>query len=406
MSKQPGILRRTLSKAILAAANVSIEELVRELRGETSAAGKAVTVDTAMQIATVNTCVRIISQTVASLPLHIYKRLDAGGRDKWPQHPLYRLLNSRPNVWQTSMEWREQAMAFLLLRGNSYSAILRHGDDIIDDLIPLAPDRVTVIQLPDYSLSYHYMRPNGGIIDFPQRDVLHLRGLSTDGIKGRSVITDARDLFGSALAASEYGSRLLRNDATPGLSLETPNKLSDAAYKRLKEDWDAQHAGSSNAGKTAILEEGLKATKISMTADEAQFLQTIQAQRSQIAGWFGVPLFLLSFNENTQTFASSEQFMLSFVQHTIRPWLVRIEQTLHNQLFSAPGTYYPEFNIDGLLRGDIKTRYEAYARGINWGFLSPNEARERENMNSRDGGDNFLEPTNMRLAGEVVQEDK
>jgi len=405
MSRRENFIKRGIRKAILAAANISLEDLVRELRDGDSGAGKAVTVDTAMQIATVNTCVRIIAQTVASLPLHIYKRIDSGGRERWPAHPLYRLLNSRPNVWQTSMEWREQMVALLLLKGNYYGAKLLHGDFIIDDIIPLDPDRMKVEQLPDYSLKYTYSRQDGSLKVFAQDEILHIRGLSTDGVKGRSVISDARELFGSALAASEYGAKLLRNDATPGLTLETPNKLSDAAYKRLKEDWDAQHAGSSKAGKTAILEEGLKATKVSMTADEAQFLQTIQAQRSQIAGWFGVPLILLSFNENTQTYASAEQFMLSFVQHTIRPWLVRIEQAFSNQLFSAPGTYYPEFNIDGLLRGDLKTRYEAYARGINWGFLSPNEARERENMNARPDGDKFLEPTNMRLAGTASQEE-
>ncbi|MEL7556598.1 MAG: phage portal protein [bacterium] len=405
MSKRENIIKRGIRKAILAAANISLEDLVRELRDGDSAAGKAVTVDTAMQIATVNTCVRIISQTVASLPLHIYKRIDSGGRERWPAHPLYRLLNSRPNIWQTSMEWREQMVALLLLKGNYYGAKLQHGDFIIDDIIPLDPDRMQVEQLPDYSLKYTYSRKDGSLKVFLQDEILHIRGLSTDGVKGRSVISDARELFGSSLAASEYGGKLLRNDATPGLTLETPNKLSDAAYKRLKEDWDAQHAGSSKAGKTAILEEGLKATKISMTADEAQFLQTIQAQRSQIAGWFGVPLILLSFNENTQTYASAEQFMLSFVQHTIRPWLVRIEQSFSNQLFSAPETYYPEFNIDGLLRGDLKTRYEAYAKGIGWGFLSPNEAREKENMNARPDGDKFLEPTNMRPAGTASQEE-
>lgn len=405
MSKRENFIKRGIRKAILAAANISLEDLVRELRDGDSAAGKAVTVDTAMQIATVNTCVRIISQTVASLPLHIYKRIDSGGRERWPAHPLYRLLNSRPNIWQTSMEWREQMVALLLLKGNYYGAKLQHGDFIIDDIIPLDPDRMQVEQLPDYSLKYTYSRKDGSLKTFTQDEILHIRGLSTDGVKGRSVISDARDLFGSSLAASEYGGRLLRNDATPGLTLETPNKLSDAAYKRLKEDWDAQHAGSSKAGKTAILEEGLKATKVSMTADEAQFLQTIQAQRSQIAGWFGVPLILLSFNENTQTYASAEQFMLSFVQHTIRPWLVRIEQSFSNQLFSAPEIYYPEFNIDGLLRGDLKTRYEAYAKGIGWGFLSPNEAREKENMNARPDGDKFLEPTNMRPAGTASQEE-
>jgi HK97 family phage portal protein len=379
------------------------EALDASYYGAESSSGAIVNSETAMRISTVNACVRIIAQTVASIPLHIYKRLDAGGRERWPAHPLYNLLNAKPNVWQTSMEWREQMMAHLLLRGNYYAAKLSHGDSIIDDLIPLDPDRVTVRQLRDYSLEYDVLKSDGGHIILSQADVLHIRGLSTNGITGRAVLDDARDLFGSALSVSEYGSRLFKNDATPGVILEAPNKLSDAAYERLKEGWDSQHAGARNAGRTAILEEGMKANHLSMTANDAQFLQTNQVKRSEIAGWFGVPLILLSFNENTQTFASAEQFMLSFVQHTIRPWCVRLEQAFSNQLFIAPDYYYPEFILEGLLRGDLKSRYDAYAQGITWGWLSPNEVRERENMNAREGGDVFLEPQNMRPAGSFSQ---
>lgn len=375
-------------------------EIMNEyFRGTESASGKIINTETAMQISTVNACVRILAQTVGSIPLHVYKRLDGGGRERYAKHPLYRLLNRRPNPWQTSMEWREQMMALLLLKGTYYGAILRHGDDIIDDIIPLDPEAVEVEQLPDYSLVYDVRRVGKPKLTLGQDEVLRITGLSTNGITGRSVLRDARDLFGSSLAATEYGAKVLKNDGTMGVFLETPNKLTDPAYKRLKESWNENRAGYENAGKMMLLEEGLKATSVAINPDDAQFLQTIQAQRSQIAGWFGVPLFLLSFNENTQTFASSEQFMLSFVLHTIRPWVVRIEQALHNQLFSVPDYYYPEFNLDGLLRGDQKTRYESYAQGINWGFLSPNECREKENMNAREGGDKFLEPQNMRPAG-------
>jgi HK97 family phage portal protein len=400
MKRKPGIIGR-LVRAIADSIRVAYEE---SLYGYSSASGAVVSLESAMRISTVNACVRIIAQTVGSLPLHIYKRLDTGGRERWGAHPLAWLLNSRPNSWQTAMEWREELMAHLLLRGNAYAVIIRNASGFISDLIPINPDRVIeVLQRSDYGIEYHIRRANGSIVTLGQADVLHIRGLSTDGIVGRSVISDARDLFGSALSTTEYGARLFRNDATPGIILKSPKALSDAAYARLQESWNARHAGAENAGKTAILEDGVDATRLSMSANDAQFLQTIQAQRSQIAGWFGVPLILLSFNENTQTYASAEQFMLSFVQHTIRPWLVRLEQAIKVQLFLAPGLYYPEFSIEGILRGDLKSRYEAYAQGISWGWLSPNEVRERENMNAREGGDVFLEPANMRPSGSLTQ---
>jgi HK97 family phage portal protein len=395
MKKKQGLLSR-----IFRASSTSIREAFEAaILGGESSSGMIINADTAMRITTVNACVRILAESIGSLPFPIYKRLDSGGRARATNHPLGKLLSVRPNIWQTSMEWREQMVAHLALRGNYFAVILRHGDDIVDDLIPIDPDRVEVLQLPDYSLAYEIHKSDGTRTTLPQSEVLHIRRLSTNGIRGRSIITDARDTFGAALATAEYGARLFRNNATPGVILEHPAKISNEAFARLRETWDERHAGSENAGKTAILEEGMKANKLSMTADDAQFLETIQAQRSQIAGLFGIPLFLLSFNENIATYASSEQFMLSFVQHTIRPWLVRIEQAIHNQLFTAPSYYYPEFNIEGMLRGDQKTRYESYAQGINWGFLCPNEARERENMNAREGGDKFLEPQNMRPAG-------
>jgi HK97 family phage portal protein len=397
MKRRMGFIRKFFSSLL---ASNAMEEY---FSGTESASGATVNAETAMRIGTVNACVRIISQTVGSIPLHVYKRLDKGGRERWSAHPLYGLLNSRPNPWQTSMEWREQMVAHLLLRGNYYAAILRHGDSMVDDLIPIDPDSVEVRQLRDYTLEYDVRRSDGSTITVKQQDMLHIRGLSTNGLTGRSVIKDARDLFGSSLATSEYGARLFRNDATPGVIIKHPNKLSDAAYERLKESWDARHSGYGNAGKTAVLEEGATVEKVSLSADDAQYLQTTQANRSQIAGWFGVPLILLSFNDNTQTYASAEQFMLSFVQHTIRPWLVRIEQSIHANLFTAKDIYYPEFVIEGLLRGDLKSRYEAYAQGINWGWLSPNEVREKENMNARDNGDVFLEPQNMRPAGSFSQ---
>lgn len=376
------------------------EELIEALLvGGATASGMNVNAETAMRIGTVHACVRILSDAVASLPLQIYRRLDAGGRERATSHPLYELLHTRPNPWQSSMDWRSQMMDHLLLRGNYYAAILRHGDDIVDDLIPFNPDAVNVEQLPDYTLRYKVRRPGGDQVTLEQRDMLHIRGLSSNGFTGRGVIQDAREMFGSALATQEYAARLFSQDATPGIVLKTKGKITgDGAIERLRETWEGGSMGVRNSHRTRILEDGMEIDRLSMTAEDSQFIETRKMQRSEIAALFGVPLFLLQANEVTATYASAEQFMLSFVTHSVRPWLVRIEQALHNQLFTAPRAYFPEHNMDGILRADIKTRYEAYKIALDTGILSKNEARSKENENPIEGGDDHKSVTELQNA--------
>ena len=382
-------------------------QLSELLLGSPSASGKAVTHESALAVSTVFACVRILSETIGSLPLHVYKRLDGGGKIKAYAHPLYDLIASRPNPWQTSMEWREQIVEHLSLRGNYYAGILRHGDDYVDDIIPFHPDRVTVSQLPDYSLLYEVERANGKRLVLQQKDVLHIRAMpGKDGFTGRSVIGYQKDVIGASMATQEYSGRLFKNDATPGVVIKYPGKLDDAGIKRLREGWNDTYSGSANARKTAILESGADIAKLSMSAEESQFIETRRLQRSDIAGIFRVPLMLLQADQATNTFSSSEQFMLSFMIHTIRPWLVRIEQSLHRQLFVAPKTYLPEFNPEGMLRGDIATRYKAYATGRQWGWLSVNDVRDRENMNPIDGGDIYLTPSNMDRVDDDDEKEK
>jgi HK97 family phage portal protein len=400
MSKRQGLLARIFR----AASSSWRDELVDALTmGAESASGTRVNSETAMRISTVNACVRIISDTVASLPLQVYKRLDSGGKTLWPTHPLFELLNARPNPWQTSMDWLSQMVNHLLFRGNYYGAILRHGDSIVDDIIPLNPDRVEVEQAADYSLSYEVTLANGTEIVLAQEDVLHIRGLSSNGITGRGVITDAREMFGAALATQEYSGRLFKNDATPGVVIKLPGKLeNDAAIRRLKDSWDIDSAGAANSHKTRVLENGATIERMSLSAEDSQFIETRKMQRSEIAALFGVPLMLLQANDNTTTFASAEQFMLSYTMHTIRPWLVRIEQALSRSLFTAPRVYFPRLNLDAIQRADLKTRYEAYRTGRDGGWLSKNDVRSREDMNPIDGGDDYrslAEIQNANTAG-------
>jgi HK97 family phage portal protein len=365
------------------------DDWVRALKGYETASGQIVTADTAMRIATVNACVRILSETIASLPLHVYQRLDNGGKERAPDHPLYELLHSRPNPWQTSFDFREQMMSHLLLRGNFFAVKLYHGDLIIDDLIPLNPDNVTVLQLPDYSLQYQISGTGAGTLILGQKDVLHIRGLSRNGILGESVIAQARDTFGSALATQEYAGKFWRNDATPAGIIKVAKKLEKGEADRIREIWTDDHGGSANAHKLHVLGDGASFEKIEMTAEDSQLIETRRFQRSELASLFRVPLMLLQADTQTTTYASSEQFMLAFAMHSIRPWLVRIEQALQMQLFTAPQKYFPEFNLDGLLRGDLKSRYEAYKIARDAGWMSKNDIREKENMNPIENGDDY-----------------
>lgn len=366
------------------------DDWVRALKGYyETASGQIVTADTAMRIATVNACVRILSETIASLPLHVYQRLDNGGKERAPDHPLYELLHSRPNPWQTSFEFREQMMSHLLLRGNFFAVKLYHGDLIIDDLIPLNPDNVTVLQLPDYTLQYQISGTEAGTLILGQKDVLHIRGLSRNGILGESVIAQARDTFGSALATQEYAGKFWRNDATPAGIIKVAKKLEKGEADRIREIWTDDHGGSANAHKLHVLGDGASFEKIEMTAEDSQLIETRRFQRSELASLFRVPLMLLQADTQTTTYASSEQFMLAFAMHSIRPWLVRIEQALQMQLFTAPQKYFPEFNLDGLLRGDLKSRYEAYKIARDAGWMSKNDIREKENMNPIENGDDY-----------------
>lgn len=373
--------------------------LAEILRGATSASGANVTSESAMRVAAVYSCVRVISETVASLPLHVYKRLD-NGKERAPTHPLYRLLYREPNPWQTSMEFREMMQAHLCLRGNAYAIVSWNGDRIVRELIPVHPDRVEVTQRPDMSLVYEIRGAGGGKVAFPQDEILHLRGLSSDGVCGRSVLADAREAIGVAMSTQEYAGRLFANDATPGVVLKHPTRLGPETAKALKASWDSAFGGSANARRTAVLEEGMTIERLSMTSDDSQFLETRKFTRSELAGIFRVPPHLIG-DLDRATFSNIEHMGIDFVTHCIRPWLVRWEQALSKALIVAPDTYFPEFNVDALLRGDIKSRYEAYAVGRNWGWLSANDIRALENLNPIEQGDEYLHPLNMVPAGSV-----
>jgi HK97 family phage portal protein len=370
--------------------------------GLASAAGPRVGPDSAMRISAVWACVRVLSETIASLPLLVYRRRADGGRERASGHPLYDLLHSQPNRWQTAFEFFEMLTACVLLRGNAYAEIVPGPRGPVDQLIPLHPDRVTVEALRGGGQRYRVTRDDGTTNTLLDSEVLHLRGLSSDGITGLSVVEYAREAMGLSLATESYGARLFSQNARPGGVLTHPSKLSQDVADRIRTSWQQAHSGLANAHSVAVLEEGMKFEAVGMTNEDAQFLATREFQIEEVARWFRVPLHMISSTTKATSWGSGiEQLSLGFVTYTLLPWLRRWEQAISRDLISATDSYFCEFLVDGLLRGNIKDRYEAYAVARNWGWLNADDIRAKENMNPLpDGkGQVYLQPLNMVEAG-------
>ena len=356
-----------------------------------STSGKSVNPKNAVQVSTVYACVRVIAETIASLPLGVYETTEKGSQ-KAVEHPLYRLLHDEPNPEMTSFVWRETVLSHLLLWGNSYSQIIRSGKTSILGLYPLLPDRMEVDRDSGGRLTYTYTTTEGSAVQLNPEDVLHIPGLGFDGIMGYSPIALEKNAIGLGIAAEEYGSKFFQNGARPSGILTHPNTIRDP--KRLRESWNATYGGSSNGAKVAILEENMSFTPISLPNNEAQFLETRKFQVEEICRIFRVPPHLIG-DLSRSTFSNIEHQSIDFAMHTIRPWLVRIEQAMNRALFSdtEKGRFYVQFNIDGLMRGDYKSRMEGYAIARQNGWMSANDIRALENMNpipDEDGGNTYL----------------
>lgn len=370
------------------------------LGGGSTAAGVAVTPEKAMQCAAVYACVRVLAESVAQLPLMLFERKADGSKEPARRHPLWTLLHDQPNPWQTSFEFREQLQGHLALRGNAYAYINRvDGGRRIQELIPLHPDRVSVEQASDLTVTYRLDRSKDV---FQASEILHLRGLSSNGVTGLSPIGQARESIGLALATAEHGANLFGNGARPSGVLTHPGQLGDEAAARLKASWTAAHGGANRLG-TAVLEEGLTWTALTMTSEDAQFLETRKYQRAEIASIFRIPPHLIGDLEKA-TFSNIEHQGLEFVVHSLMPWLVRWEQRIASGLLSQleRQRYFVKFNVAGLLRGDLKSRYDAYHQAIADGWLTRNETRALEDLNPGPKElDEFLVPLNMAKADDA-----
>lgn len=371
--------------------------------GVESAAGVQVSPESAKRASAVYCCVNIRAETIASLPLIVYRRLPNGDKERAPEHPLYGVLHDRPNQWQTSFEWREMMQRHLDLRGNAYSQILPGENGPVGRLIPLHPDRVRTVRYTDGSIDYQVRTLSGQTDTLQSSEVLHLRGWSEDGVNGISPITAQMDTIGIALASQDYAARFLKNDATPSVVLKHPSLLDDEAYTRLRNSWQEQQTGA-NRHKAAILEEDMSIEKIGMTNKDAQLLEAQAATDHKIAALYRIPAHMLNLMDRA-THSNIEHQGLEFRIGTMLPiakrWECIISRDLMFPLYDNPNSeYFAEFLLDGLSRGDQQSRYVAYSIGRNWGWLSANDVRRLENMNSiGDQGDEYLRPLNMTIEG-------
>lgn len=366
--------------------------------------GKPVNEHTAMQMTAVYSCVRILSEAVAGLPIHLYQYTESGGKAKALDHPLYFLLHDEPNPEMTSFVFRETLMTHLLLWGNAYAQIIRNARGEVMSLYPLMPNRIAVDRNKTGDLFYTYNRSSNDPptlmdtqVHLKASDVLHIPGLGFDGLIGYSPIAMAKNAIGMAIACEEYGAKFFANGAAPGGVLEHPGTIKDP--QKVKDSWNAAYQGSANSNRVAVLEEGMKYQTIGISPEQAQFLETRKFQINEIARIFRVPPHMVGDLEKS-SFSNIEQQSLEFVKYTLDPWVIRWEQSIIRSLLTSDEKkrYFVKFNVDGLLRGDYQSRMNGYSTGRQNGWMSANDIRQLENLDKIPpelGGDLYLINGNM-----------
>lgn len=371
--------------------------------GAISSTGVRVSPESAMSLSVLYSCVKVLSETVGQLPLFLYKRLDEKGKEKATKHPLYRVLHQQPNSWQTSQEWRQLMMVWLALRGNAYNRIVTSFNGQVEQLIPIHPDTVKIELLDSGSFRYKVKEKNGTEKTYNRGEIMHLRGLSSDGILGLNPIEAHREMIGLGLTLQDYATKFYANDATPGGVLEYPGKFkSDDDRKKFRAAWQAAQTGK-HRNKTAVLEDGMKFVATKVKNKDAQFLETLKNRDIEICRIYRMPPHKVAILDRA-TFSNIEHQSIEFVVDTIMPWLKVFEHAITRDLITQENTFFAEFLVDGLLRGDIQSRYDAYNSAITTGWMTRAEARDKENMNPIDGLDKPLEQLNMTPAGEREKE--
>jgi HK97 family phage portal protein len=373
---------------------------IGQLVGGRSVTGLSVTTDKAFQYSAFWAAVRILSEDIAKLPLGVFRKLSDGSTRPAPDHPLDRVIRYQANPQMTSFTWREVGMAHDVTWGNHYAMKAYDGLGYVRELWPLATDRMEVERSGGTGeLRYEYTRTNGQKEQLTSAEVFHVPGLSWDGIKGYSLIRYARETIGLGLASEEHGARFFGNGATTNFALSTDSKLSPTAIQNLTDQIKDNKTGLSNAWKPWVLEEGLKPVTLSMPNDDAQWLETRKHQVTEVARWTRIPPHMLGDLERA-TFTNIEHQAQEYVSNALMGWITRWEGAIGMQLLAddwigAGGEYYIKFNVNALLRGDMETRFRAYATARQWGFMNGDQIADLEDWNRWDGGEEYLVPLNM-----------
>lgn len=373
----------------------------------TSISGQSVTPDSALAVSAVYACVLILAESVASLPMSVYRRLPNGGKEVATEHRVHNLLHVAPNDEQTAFEATEYRMVCLGMRGNAYGALALNGRGDVMEIQPLRPQYMQLDRDSAGRLVFDYQEP-GATRVYAKDRMWYTRGFGTDGVAGLSPIAVHREAIGYAMTLNEHGSRLFANGAQVGSTIEIPGEWSDTAFNNFKTDFNTQHGGRLNAGKPLILEGGAKFHSIGLSSVDAEFIASLKNAVAEVARIYRIPLHML--NElDKATFSNIEHQSLEFVTRTLLPWLKRIEDSANRDLFGPleRGKYFVKFNLDALLRGDIKSRYEAYQVAVGGnngpGWMSRNEVRLLEDMNPIDGLDEIYSPAAQEPVPEPEQ---
>jgi HK97 family phage portal protein len=361
--------------------------------GNRNPSGVKVDAETALRSTVVLACIRVLSTSVAGLPLHLYRRLSGGGKEIAREHPLYRLLHSQPNSWQTSFEWREQMMLHLLSHGFALDEKVYTGG-AISEIVPLHPSRVKTEQLENNRLRYTYREASGSSTVYTQDAVMSVRGMSDDGVNGMSTIELARDAIGLARACEIHGATFFGNGARPGVILSTDQMLSPEAAENTRNQWERAHRGPDRSNRTAVLQGGLKVSELGGNNQESQFLEARRFQVEEVCRLFGVPPHLVG-DLTRSSFSNIEQQSLDFLTNGLMPYLRRIESSIARDLLEGDDEYFAEFDTRGVLRADAAGRSSYYNTMWNLGVLSVNEIRSLENLNPVESGDVRFVQLNM-----------
>lgn len=356
--------------------------------------GIRVTPDNSLESAAILACVRVLAESIAALPVHLYRRLPNGGKERVDDHPLARVLGVQPNGWQTSFEWRETSMAHLCLWGNAYSEVRSGSLGAVSELWPLHPSRMDVERIENGRLRYVYSEPDGRRTAYTQDQIMHVRWLSSDSITGMIPTELCREAIGVARACEMHAARYFGNGARPGVVLETESNLTPEAARELRENWERVHRGPDKNGKTAVLTGGLKAHELGQSNESSQFIEARRFQIEEVCRVYRVPPHLVQSLERA-TFSNIEQQSLDFVQHTLLGWIRRWESAIARDLLTDESMFI-EFDVRGILRGDATTRASYYSTLAGLGVVSVNEIRAWENLNPVEGGDVRMVPLNMR----------